>query len=83
MRWSNKYTLRYFLLIQLVLISPIVLSQQLPKYSMLELVRPGVNPAYTGLEGIYDMVLLTRQQSQLWSISFRLPADLAGCLLLP
>jgi len=29
---------------------------------MLELVRPGVNPAYTGLEGIYDMVLLTRQQ---------------------
>jgi type IX secretion system PorP/SprF family membrane protein len=62
MKWSNKYTLRYLLFIQLVLISPAVLSQQLPKYTMQELVRPGVNPAYTGLEGIYDMVLLTRQQ---------------------
>ncbi len=62
MIWTKKYTVRYFFIILLVLVSPSVFSQQLPVYTMQALVRPGVNPAYTGLDGIYDMVLLTRQQ---------------------
>ncbi len=62
MMWTKKYTFRYSFIILLVLVSPTVFSQQLPVYTMQELVRPGINPAYTGLDGIYDMVLLTRQQ---------------------
>ena len=62
MMWTKKYTCRYSFIILLVLVSATVFSQQLPIYTMQELVRPGVNPAYTGLDGIYDMVLLTRQQ---------------------
>jgi type IX secretion system PorP/SprF family membrane protein len=37
-------------------------TQQKPIYTMYEFARTGVNPAYTGKEGIYDMVLLSRQQ---------------------
>jgi len=60
---SNKtYNLRYLLIFKLVLVSMLASSQQLPQYILQEFIRPGVNPAYTGLEGVYDMVLLTRQQ---------------------
>lgn len=37
-------------------------AQQVPLYSMLEVVRPALNPAYTGNDEISDMVLLSRQQ---------------------
>ena len=38
------------------------LTQQKSIYAMQEIARIGVNPAYTGKEEIYDMVLLSRQQ---------------------
>jgi len=62
MPWNKTYKVSYWLIIKLVFVSMIASSQQLPQYILQEFVRPGVNPAYTGLEGIYDMVLLTRQQ---------------------
>ena len=37
-------------------------AQQLPLYTMLEQVRPALNPAYAGDEEISDLVLLSRQQ---------------------
>ena len=37
-------------------------TQQKPIYAMYEFARTGVNPAYTGDDEIYDMVLLSRQQ---------------------
>jgi type IX secretion system PorP/SprF family membrane protein len=37
-------------------------SQQKPVYTMQEMARIGVNPAYTGNEGIYDLLILSRQQ---------------------
>jgi len=58
----EKYNVRVCLLFLLVWLFPAVFSQQLPQYILQEFVRPGINPAYTGLEGVYDMVLLTRQQ---------------------
>ena len=53
---------RYYLILQLVLVSASLFSQQVPVYTMQDLIKPSINPAYIGLDEIYDMVLLTRQQ---------------------
>lgn len=37
-------------------------SQQKPVYTMQEITRIGLNPAYTGQEGVYDLIFLSRQQ---------------------
>ena len=44
------------------MISSFAFSQQVPVYLMQDLVRPTVNPAYTGLDEVYDLVVLNRQQ---------------------
>jgi len=62
MPWTKAYKMRYILILNLVFLSLAVFSQQVPIYTMQELVSPGTNPAYTGLEEVYDMVFLTRQQ---------------------
>jgi type IX secretion system PorP/SprF family membrane protein len=62
MPWNKTYKVSYLLIIQWVFVWMLASSQQLPQYILQEFVRPGINPAYTGLEGVYDMVLLTRQQ---------------------
>jgi type IX secretion system PorP/SprF family membrane protein len=62
MSWHKLYKVSYLLVIHWIFVCMLATAQQLPQYALQEFVRPGVNPAYTGLEGIYDMVLLTRQQ---------------------
>ena len=62
MTGNRTYKVMYLLVFKLVFVGMLASAQQLPQYILQELVRPGVNPAYTGLEGIYDLVLLTRQQ---------------------
>jgi len=57
-----KSSLRYILLLHIVLIPAAAFSQQIPIYTIQALVNPGINPAYTGLNGVYDMVVLSRQQ---------------------
>ncbi|MCP4313066.1 MAG: type IX secretion system membrane protein PorP/SprF [Bacteroidetes bacterium] len=46
----------------LIVISVSGAAQQIPVFTMQELVQPGLNPAYTGIDGIFDVVMLTRQQ---------------------
>lgn len=62
MDWTIKSSLRYILLLQIVIVPAAAFAQQIPIYTIQELVNPGINPAYTGLEGVYDMVILSRQQ---------------------
>ena len=51
----------YFTLLFVLLALP-GRAQQKPIYTMQEFTQTGVNPAYTGNDGIYDMVFLSRQQ---------------------
>jgi type IX secretion system PorP/SprF family membrane protein len=60
---TNKtYKARFILAAKLLFITVVASAQPLPQYILQEFIRPGVNPAYTGHAGVYDMVLLTRQQ---------------------
>ena len=62
MATNNRKTLRLTCTILIVMVVSQGWSQQKPVYTMQEIARIGVNPAYTGNEGIYDLVLLSRQQ---------------------
>ena len=62
MTGNRTYKRINVLVLKLVFVAITASAQQLPQFILQELVRPGVNPAYTGLEGVQDMVLLTRQQ---------------------
>ncbi len=45
-----------------LMISFATFAQQVPLFTLLEAVRPTLNPAYAGNQGYSDLVLLTRQQ---------------------
>jgi len=62
MATKNRKTLRLSCTILIVMVVTQGWSQQKPVYTMQEMARTGVNPAYTGKEGIYDLVILSRQQ---------------------
>ncbi len=62
MRQRITNRIRYIFIAGMILISLSAYTQQIPVYFMQNLVRPTVNPAYTGLDGIYDVVVLNRQQ---------------------
>ncbi len=59
---TKIFILKYSFLLFILTVSISIYAQQIPIYSMQEMVRPGINPAYAGLEGTSDVVLLTRQQ---------------------
>ena len=62
MKRIKLYSKSLIVALIMLLLSSNLFSQKAPVYYMQNMIRTGINPAYSGMDGIYNMVVLTRQQ---------------------